>query len=142
MDDPYNLERFLEAQNPIYEKVRSELRDGHKTSHWMWFVFPQIAGLGHSRLSEKFAISSLEEARAYLQHPVLGARLVACTELVLNTAGRTAEQIFGYPDDLKFRSSMTLFARAATDDPVFENAVRKYFGGEYDPLTLERLTLS
>ena len=142
MDDPYNLERFLEAQNPIYEKVRSELRDGHKTSHWMWFVFPQIAGLGHSRLSEKFAISSLEEARAYLRHPVLGARLVACTELVLNTAGRTAEQIFGYPDDLKFRSSMTLFARAATDDPVFENAVRKYFGGEYDPLTLERLTLS
>jgi uncharacterized protein (DUF1810 family) len=142
MDDPYNLERFVDAQDAIYDQVRSELKEGHKRSHWMWFVFPQIEGLGHSSLARKFAVSSIEEARAYLQHPILGARLIECTELVIHTAGRRVEQIFGYPDDLKFRSSMTLFAHAATDNQIFADAIRKCFGGEYDRLTLERLNVS
>ena len=139
MEDPYNLQRFVEAQDPVYDQVRSELGEGHKRNHWMWFVFPQIEGLGHTSMARKFAISSLDEAKAYLQHATLGTRLIECTQLVINTTGRTIEQIFGYPDDLKFRSAMTLFARAATDNSIFEDALRKYFRGEHDRLTLERL---
>jgi uncharacterized protein (DUF1810 family) len=139
MDDPHNLHRFVDAQNPVYDQVCSELRQRCKRGHWMWFIFPQIEGLGHSQLARKFAISSLEEARAYLRHPILGPRLIQCTKLVTDSAGRTIHQIFGYPDDLKFRSSMTLFAHATPDNQVFEEALQKYFGGQYDHLTLERL---
>jgi len=139
VDDSYNLQRFVDAQDPVYDQVRSELRQGCKTSHWMWFIFPQIQGLGHSYLARKFAISSPEEARAYLDHPVLGARLVECTTLVVNVTGRTVDQIFGYPDDLKFHSSMTLFAHTTGDNHIFEDALQKYFGGEHDRLTLEGL---
>ena len=138
MSDPHNLQRFVDAQNPVYDKVCSELRDGRKKSHWMWFVFPQSAGLGSSPLARKFAISSLGEAAAYLTHPVLGSRLTECTRLVNLVEGRPIEQIFGFPDDLKFRSSMTLFAHA-TPDWVFIDALQKYFGGELDPATLARL---
>src|ERR1700756_83260 len=112
MSDPYDLQRFVDAQNPVYDKVCSELRDGRKKSHWMWFVFPQIAGLGSSPLARRYAISSLAEAAAYHAHPILGPRLTECTSLVNRVEGRPVEQIFGYPDDLKFCSSMTLFARA------------------------------
>ena len=130
--------RFLEAQEPVYAQVCAELRAGRKTSHWMWFIFPQIAGLGASAMARTFAIASLEEARAYLRHPVLGPRLEECCRLVNRIEGRTIGEIFGYPDDLKFRSSMTLFAHAADDNTVFQEALDKYFGGEFDPLTLER----
>jgi uncharacterized protein (DUF1810 family) len=139
MNDPYDLQRFIDAQNPVYDEVCSELRDGRKKSHWMWFVFPQIEGLGFSPLARKFAISSLAEAAAYLQHPVLGPRLAECTGLVNHVEGRTIEQIFGYPDDLKFRSSMTLFAHATPDSRVFLDALQKYSKGEFDPATMERL---
>jgi uncharacterized protein (DUF1810 family) len=139
MKDPYNLSRFVEAQNPIYEQVLSELRQGRKTSHWMWFVFPQIQGLGHSYTAQKFAISSIEEARAYLEHAVLGPRLRECTTLVNNVSGRTIHQIFGSPDDLKFHSCMTLFAQASADDDVFQEALQKYFSGKPDTLTLDRI---
>ena len=139
MEDSYNLKRFVDAQNPVYDQVCSELRNGYKTSHWMWFIFPQIQGLGHSHLATKFALTSLEEAQAYLAHPVLGPRLIECTTLVTRVTGRTIEQIFGYPDDLKFRSCMTLFAHAARENHIFEDALRKYFGGEYDDLTLQQL---
>jgi uncharacterized protein (DUF1810 family) len=141
MSDPYNLQRFVDAQNPVYDKVCSELRDGRKKSHWMWFVFPQVEGLGSSQMARKFAISSLAEAAAYLAHPVLGSRLSECTRLVNLVEGRRIEQIFGYPDDLKFRSSMTLFAHAAPDDRVFLDALKKYFKGEFNPATLARLAL-
>ena len=120
-------------------QVLAELRAGRKASHWMWFVFPQIQGLGHSATAQYFAIASRSEAEAYLQHPVLGPRLRECTRLVNETAGRSIEEIFGYPDYLKFCSSMTLFAHATADNGVFVDALSKYFGGEYDPLTLERL---
>jgi uncharacterized protein (DUF1810 family) len=139
MSDPHDLQRFVDAQNPVYDKVRSELRDGRKRSHWMWFVFPQIEGLGSSPLARKFAISSLAEATAYLAHPILGPRLAECTGLVNQVEGRRIEQIFGYPDDLKFRSSMTLFGHAAPDNRVFIDALQKYFAGEFDPATLARL---
>jgi uncharacterized protein (DUF1810 family) len=139
MSDPYDLQRFVDAQNPVYVKVCSELRDGRKKSHWMWFIFPQIEGLGSSQMACKFAISSLAEAAAYLEHPVLGPRLVECTRLVNRVEGRPIEQIFGRPDDLKFRSSMTLFARASADNQVFVDALQRHFNGEFDPATLERL---
>ncbi len=139
MSDPYDLQRFVDAQNPVYDKVRAELRDGRKRSHWMWFIFPQIEGLGYSQLARRFAISSLAEAAAYLAHPILGPRLAECTRLVNLVEGRAIEQIFGYPDDLKFRSSMTVFAHAAPDNQVFTDALQKYFGGEFDPATLARL---
>lgn len=137
--DPYNLQRFVDAQELIYEEVCSELRDGYKVGHWMWFVFPQIKGLGYSYMANKFAISSRKEAEAYLEHPLLGSRLRECTRLVTLVEGRTADEIFGYTDSLKFRSSMTLFAHAATDSAVFKDALQKYFGGEIDRLTFERL---
>jgi uncharacterized protein (DUF1810 family) len=142
MSDPYDLQRFVDAQDPVYGKVCSELRDGRKKSHWMWFVFPQIEGLGFSPLARKFAISSLAEAGAYLAHPTLGRRLVECTGLVNLVEGRPIEQIFGYPDYLKFRSSMTLFAHATPDNRVFMEALQKYFSGEFDPATLARLQAS
>jgi uncharacterized protein (DUF1810 family) len=138
MNDPYDLHRFVEAQNPVCEAVRSELRHGRKRTHWMWFVFPQIAGLGASPLARKFAIASLAEAAAYLGHPVLGPRLAECTGLVNAVEGHPIEQIFGYPDDLKFHSSMTLFAHATSDSREFIAALQKYFGGEFDAATLAR----
>jgi uncharacterized protein (DUF1810 family) len=138
MDDPYDLQRFVAAQEPVYEAVREELRAGRKRTHWMWFVFPQIEGLGHSPMAEKFAISSLAEAKAYLDHPILGPRLRECSRLVADIAGRSIDEIFGYPDNLKFRSSMTLFAQAASGDRVFLDCLQKYFGGEPDPATLSR----
>jgi uncharacterized protein (DUF1810 family) len=137
--DPHDLQRFVDAQAPVYDRVIAELMRGRKASHWMWFVFPQIAGLGTSPMARRYAIGSLDEARAYLAHPVLGPRLRQCTELVNRVEGRAIGAILGYPDDLKFRSSMTLFARAAPDEPVFTEALAKYFAGEADPLTLERV---
>jgi uncharacterized protein (DUF1810 family) len=139
MTDPYDLQRFVDAQDPVYEAVRSELRSGRKKSHWMWFVFPQITGLGFSPMARKFAILSLAEATAYLGHPVLGPRLAECTGLVNAVEGHPIEQIFGYPDDLKFRSSMTLFAHATSNNRVFLDALKKYFGGEFDAASLARL---
>jgi uncharacterized protein (DUF1810 family) len=139
MNDPFNLQRFVDAQEPLYERVLSELRDGRKRSHWIWFVFPQIAGLGHSAMAEKYAIRTLDEAKAYLDHAVLGPRLTECTQLVLDVEGKTAVQIFDYPDDLKFRSSMTLFAHAAPDVPIFRDAIRKYFNDSFDKVTVRAL---
>lgn len=129
----------MDAQQPVYASVCAELRLGSKRSHWMWFIFPQIKGLGHSVMARKYAISSLEEARAYLQHPLLGARLRECSRLVAAVDGRSADEIFGFPDNLKFRSSMTLFAQAAPHDQVFTECLRKYFGGAADPSTLAQL---
>jgi len=140
MTDSHNLQRFVDAQDPpVYEEVCSQLRRGRKTGHWMWFIFPQIKGLGNSYLANKFAIASREEAEAYLKHPILGARLRECSQLVTLVEGRSINQIFGYPDNLKFRSSMTLFAHVTSDNNVFKEAMRKYFGGEFDRLTIERL---
>ena len=139
MPDPYNLQRFLDAQSYHYDDVVAELRSGMKRTHWMWFIFPQIAGLGSSPTAVKYAISSREEAQAYLKHPILGMRLRKCTQLVNAIEGRTIDQVFGYPDDLKFRSCMTLFAGVTDDNQVFLRALEKYFSGEMDPLTLERL---
>lgn len=137
--DPYNLDRFVRAQNSVYEEVLSELKNAAKVSHWMWFIFPQIKGLGRSPTSIEFAITSREEARAYLHHSLLGPRLKECTRLVLLTEGRSIEQIFGSPDDMKFRSSMTLFAQVSPDDDIFMKALQKYFQGVPDQLTLDRI---
>ena len=139
MNDAYNLHRFLTAQAPIYDTVLAELRAGRKSSHWIWFIFPQIAGLGHSAMAQQFAITSIDEAKAYLQHSILGQRLRECTQLVLNVEGRSAEEIFGYPDYLKFRSCMTLFLTAASDNTLFKSALEKYFDGQPDQKTLEIL---
>lgn len=139
MDDPHKLERFVEAHERVYPQVCAELRRGRKASHWMWFVFPQIRGLGHSPMAQKFAIASLAEARAYLGHPVLGPRLRECTRLALDVEGRSALEIFGHPDEMKFRSSMTLFSRAAPEDPLFKTALTKYFPAGPDPETLARV---
>ena len=139
MDDRFHLQRFVDAQQPVYETVLSELRDGRKRSHWMWFIFPQISGLGHSVTSQTFALSSLAEAAAYLAHPKLGPRLRECAALVASIEGRSVDEIFDYPDDLKFYSSMTLFAHAAPREPVFAACLEKYFGGQRDPRTLARL---
>ena len=136
MDDPFNLARFVAAQDPVYGRVIQELRSGRKQSHWMWFIFPQIAGLGRSAMAQHFAISSLDEARAYLAHPLLGGRLRECTQLVLDAEGRSAHEIFGSPDDLKFHSCMTLFAQADSGDSRFTRALDRYFGGGRDAMTL------
>ena len=133
------LQRFVDAQDPVFEQVRRELQAGSKESHWMWFIFPQIEGLGHSPMASRYAIASREEAEAYLKHPILGPRLRECTRLVNLVQRRSVEEIFGYPDNLKFRSCMTLFAHVTTDNQIFEDAVRKYFGGDFDRLTLDRL---
>lgn len=127
------------AQESIFKRALSELRAGAKMGHWMWFVFPQIRGLGRSPTSIEYAISSLNEAQAYLQHPVLGPRLKKCTQLVLDVDGRSATDIFGTPDDVKFRSSMTLFAQVSRDDDIFHRALQKYYEGVSDQLTLDRL---
>ncbi len=129
------LDRVLDAQRSVYDHVLDELRQGRKRSHWMWFVFPQIAGLGSSEMSQRYAISSLAEARAYLAHPVLGERLRECTRLVAATEGRTAEQIFGEVDAMKLRSSMTLFHRAAPDETVFGRVLARLFDGVADEAT-------
>jgi uncharacterized protein (DUF1810 family) len=139
MNDPFKLQRFVDAQNGVIERVYSELRSGRKRSHWMWFVFPQISGLGSSVTAQRFAISSLAEATAYLDHPVLAPRLKTCTELVNAIKGHTIEDVFGYPDYRKFHSSITLFARAAPGEPVFRAALDKFYGGKPDALTLDRL---
>ncbi|MDB5479567.1 MAG: hypothetical protein JWO83_620 [Caulobacteraceae bacterium] len=139
MDDPHDLQRFVTAQAPVYDHVRGELRRGRKASHWMWFVFPQIRGLGHSAMAERYAIASLDEARAYLEHPVLGPRLRESAALVNAVEGRSLNAILGSPDDLKFHSSMTLFALASGNEPVFVQALDKYFAGEPDPATVASL---
>ena len=139
MDDRFQLQRFVDAQRSVYETAVRELRAGRKRSHWMWFIFPQISGLGHSVTSQTFALSSLAEAAAYLAHPVLGQRLRECAALLASIEGRSIDEIFGHPDDLKFHSSMTLFAHAAPGEPVFAACLQKYFGGQLDPQTLSRL---
>ena len=139
MADTFDLDRFVAAQSPVIEQVKRELRSGEKRSHWMWFVFPQLSGLGSSPMAQRYAIASLDEAVAYLRHPVLGPRLVECTGLVNSVEGRTAHDIFGSPDDLKFRSSMTLFGRADAAEPAFRTALERYFGGGEDPRTVALL---
>jgi uncharacterized protein (DUF1810 family) len=139
VSDPYDLERFETAQNGVYEAALSELRAGRKTGHWMWFIFPQIAGLGMSAMSRRYAISSLAEARAYLDHPVLGPRLAECARVLTELTGRTAQDIFGGIDAVKLRSSMTLFARAAETGSVYQAVLDRYFGGRPDEQTLARL---
>jgi uncharacterized protein (DUF1810 family) len=138
--DPYDLQRFVDAQGRVYDTVVAELRGGRKRTHWMWFVFPQLRGLGSSPTAMRFAISSIDEARAYLDHELLGARLRECADLVRRIDGRTAEEIFGWPDDMKLRSSMTLFSRAADDNAEFVAVLDKFYEGEEDPATLARLT--
>jgi len=137
--DPYDLERFVAAQDPVWDRVRAELARGRKASHWMWFAFPQLAGLGSSSTARAYAVSGLDEAQAYLAHPVLGPRLREAAELAAAVEAGTASEVFGYPDDLKLRSSMTLFARAAPQDPVFTAVLDRYFGGDPDPRTIELL---
>jgi len=141
MNDPHRLQRFEVARDRgrTYAAAVGELRAGRKTSHWMWFVFPQIAGLGKSPMSKTYAISSLAEAQAYLAHPVLGARLTECSRILTQLTGRSAEDIFGAIDAVKLRSSMTLFARAAPDNPLFAQVLDQYFGGVSDEVTEIRL---
>ena len=136
--DPYNLGRFIDAQASVIDNVLSELRSGYKQSHWMWFIFPQIRGLGRSPVSIEYAISGREEARAYSQHPILGPRLKECTRMVVLVENRSAREIFGSPDDMKFRSSMTLFSQVSEDN-IFTRALEKYFQGLPDQMTLDRL---
>jgi len=140
MPDPYHLQRFVDAQVSCFAQVRSELSAGKKRTHWMWFIFPQLEGLGSSPMAQRFAISGIDEAKAYLAHRVLGDRLRDCTALVNAVSGRSVEDIFGYPDDLKFHSSVTLFAQAShPEDNVFEEALKKYFNGLPDKNTTDRL---
>jgi uncharacterized protein (DUF1810 family) len=139
-DDPFDLQRFLDAQAPVYEQVLRELRAGHKRSHWIWFIFPQLAGLGSSAMAQRYAIASLAEAQAYWAHPVLRARLAECVALVNAVEGRAIVEILGPPDDLKFRSSMTLFRQAAPESAIFQEALDKYFAGAGDPMTLAKLS--
>lgn len=139
-DDPFDLQRFVKAQDPVFATVLDELRAGHKRSHWMWFVFPQLRDLGRSPTAQFYGVASLDEARAYLAHPILGPRLTQATEVVLAVQGRTLHEIFGSPDDLKFRSSMTLFARAAAeDDNLYRKALDRCCGGQPDAATLKLL---
>jgi uncharacterized protein (DUF1810 family) len=138
--DPFDLKRFVDAQAPVYRSVVDELRGGRKRSHWMWFIFPQLRGLGSSPMAARYGISSLEEARAYLRHNLLGPRLLECTQLVNQVQGRSIAEIFGSPDDLKLCSSMTLFARATDDNQDFVAVLTKYYRGQQDQLTLARLT--
>jgi uncharacterized protein (DUF1810 family) len=137
-DDPYDLDRFVRAQAPDYARAVSELRDGKKRSHWMWYIFPQLEGLGHSPMSQRYSIKSIGEARAYLDHPVLGPRLRECAAVVRDIIGRSALEIFGSPDDMKLRSCATLFA-AVSKDSVFDQVLQKFFNGQHDEETLRRL---
>ena len=136
---PYDLQRFVDAQAPVMTRVEAELRAGRKSSHWMWFVFPQLRGLGRSAMAERYGMASLDEARAYLAHPVLGMRLRECCGLALAVQGSSAQEIFGSPDDSKFRSSLTLFGRAAPQESVFADCLRRYYNGMEDPATLALL---
>ena len=138
-DDPYNLSRFLQAQEDDYEQALSEIKSGRKQSHWMWYIFPQFEGLGFSSTSRHYSIKSLAEARAYLEHPVLGPRLLDCAEAALRVEGRSASEIFGSPDDLKLRSCATLFACVSPPDSVFDRLLEKFYGGERDRKTLRLL---
>lgn len=140
MTDPFNLQRFVDAQAPVYAEVLDELCAGAKTTHWMWFIFPQLKELGKSPLAKKYGIASLAEALAYLEHPLLGQRLLECTERLLAVQGKTALEILGTPDDLKFRSCMTLFMAAKPDLPIWDAALRKYFGGKGDAATIALLS--
>ncbi len=139
-NDPFDLQRFVDAQDRIYDTVIDELTAGRKRSHWMWFVFPQLRGLGSSSTAVRFGISSADEARAYLAHELLGPRLRECARLVARIDGRSAEEIFGRPDDMKLRSSMTLFARTAEENADFVAVLEKFYGGEEDTATLARLS--
>jgi uncharacterized protein (DUF1810 family) len=138
--DPFELQRFVDAQAPLYDTVIGELHAGRKRSHWMWFIFPQLRGLGSSPTAIRFGVSSAEEARAYLAHELLGPRLRECAGLVARIDGRTADEIFGWPDDMKLRSSMTLFARVSDDNADFVTVLDKFYGGEEDPATVARLS--
>ena len=140
LDDPFELSRFRDAQERVYETALAELRAGRKRTHWMWYIFPQIDGLGHSPTAMHYAIKSVEEARRYLDHPVLGARLLECAEALLAVDGKSASEILGYPDDLKLRSSMTLFASLAGAPSAFLRVLEKYYGGERDAMTLRLLS--
>ena len=142
MEDTYNLQRFLAAQAQVYSQVQQELRSGRKDSHWMWFIFPQFTGLGSSAMAAKYAIRSIEEARAYLQHSILGSRIRECSQLLLQIDGHSIEEIMGYPDDLKLRSSMTLFSRATSQNEVFLQVLARFFQGQPDPNTLKQLPAS
>lgn len=142
-EDPYNLERFVQAQESIYSQALSELKNGHKRSHWMWFIFPQFAGLGFSLTTRRYSVKSLEEARAYLDHPVLGPRLLDCTQALLGVHGKEISKILGYPDDLKFHSSITLFDRVTNDEKnLFYQALSHYFSGKRDTKTLKLVAKS
>ncbi len=141
LTDPYDLQRFVNAQAGVYEQALEEVRRGRKTSHWMWFIFPQLYGLGMSAMSQRYALRSLDEARAYLAHPLLGERLRACCEAALQVEGRSAHAIFGSPDDLKFHACATLFALAAPEELVFRRVLEKYFGGKLHSPTLKLLGL-
>jgi uncharacterized protein (DUF1810 family) len=137
--DPFDLQRFVDAQDHVYDTVLRELRDGRKRSHWIWFIFPQLRGLGRSPTAIHYGIASRDEAAAYLAHPVLGPRLRQCTRLVTEIDGRSVEEVFGWPDNLKVRSSMTLFARSTDDNADFLAVLEKFYGGEADPVTVDRL---
>ncbi|MCQ4326506.1 DUF1810 domain-containing protein [Stutzerimonas stutzeri] len=139
MNDRYDLQRFVDAQRPVYERALGELRDGHKRTHWMWFIFPQLSGLGHSAMASRYAISGEAEALAYLQHPLLGPRLEACTRAMLEHRGQSAQRILGTPDDLKFHSCLTLFARVAPPPAPFDEALQAFFEGRPDPASLALL---
>ena len=138
-NDPFDLKRFISAQDGLYERALNEIKNGQKRTHWMWFIFPQFDGLAYSATFQHYAIKSREEARLYLNHPLLGARLVECTEVLLAVKGRTISDIFGYPDDLKLKSSMTLFAQVAEADSPFLRVLDKYFNGDRDFKTLQLL---
>lgn len=139
MIDAHVFDQFTQAQNPIYSLVLQELTQGKKRTHWMWFIFPQITGLGHSEMAQRFAIESLSQAREYLQHEVLGARLIECAELLLQHPDKSALEIFGQPDNLKLHSSLTLFALAAEQNSVFKLLLQQFFSGEFDQATLDIL---
>ena len=138
-DDPYNLHRFVHAQAANYAHALTEMKNGKKRTHWMWYIFPQLDGLAFSPTAKRYSIKSVEEARAYLEHPILGPRLLNCAEAVVAVDGRSATEIFGSPDDMKFRSCMTLFSRADGGDGIFQEALNKFFSGKPDELTLERI---
>lgn len=140
MSDPFNLQRFVDAQSHNYDAALAELSAGRKRSHWMWYIFPQIAGLGHSAMAQRYAIQNLDEARAYLQHPVLGRRLKECCEQLLQVEGRSAHEIMGSPDDIKLRSSMTLFSAAEDGNSVFDRVLEKYYDGQPDSRSLDILS--
>ncbi|AHY43479.1 DUF1810 domain-containing protein [Stutzerimonas decontaminans] len=139
MADPHNLQRFVDAQRDHYERALKELRGGRKRTHWIWFIFPQLQGLGRSAMAQQYAISGRNEAIAYLQHPILGPRLQTCTEAMLEHRDGSARQILGSPDDLKFHSSMTLFAATAPEPTLFEQALQVFFDGQPDAASVERL---